>query len=47
MLKLLQARELQVDVVVLIQVVEPDYPVAARKQPLRNVHSDETGGAGD
>ena len=46
-LELLQPRELQVDVVVLVEVVEPDDVVAAREQALRDVHADETGGAGD
>ena len=47
MLELLQPRELQVDVVVVVEVVEPDHGVAAREQALRDVHADETGGAGD
>ena len=47
MLELLQPCELQVDVVVLVEVVEPDDGVAAREQALCDVHADETGGAGD
>ena len=46
-LELLQPRELEVDVVVLVEVVESDHGVAAREQALRDVHADETGGAGD
>ncbi len=46
-IQLLQSRELEVDVVILVQVVETDDGVAAREQALRDVHADEAGGAGD
>ena len=38
---------LSVDVVVVVQVVEPDDGVAALEQAPRDVHADEAGGAGD
>ena len=47
MLELLEPRQLEVDVVVLVEVVEADDGVAARQQALRDMHSNEAGGAGD
>ncbi len=46
-LELLQPRQLEVDVVVVVQVVQPDDGVAALEQAPRDVHADEAGGAGD
>jgi hypothetical protein len=38
---------LELRVVVVVEVVQADHAVAARKQQLRHVHADETGRAGD
>ncbi len=46
-LQLREARLLQRDVVVLVEVVEADDLVAARQQLLRDVGADEAGRAGD
>ncbi len=45
--QLLQARLLQADVVIVVEVVDADDLVAARQQALGNVHSYKSGGAGD
>jgi hypothetical protein len=45
--RLLQAGQLQARVVVVVEVVDADYLVAAREQNLGDMHADETGRAGD
>ena len=42
-----QPRLLQFDIVVVVQAVEPDNLIAALQQALRDMRTDETGGAGD
>ncbi len=46
-LELLQPRELQRRVVVVVEVVDADHFVAALQQDLRDVHADKPGGAGE
>ena len=46
-LELREARLLEADVVVVVQVVEADDVVATREQPGRGVKADEAGSAGD
>ena len=47
LLQALEPRHLQRDVVVVVEVVEPDHFVAARKQLPRGMKADESRGAGD
>ena len=47
LLKLGQPRLLEADVIVVIEVVEPDHFIAAVEQCRRRMESDETGGASD
>ena len=42
-----QARLFQGRVVVVVEVVDPDHPMALGQQALADMHADEAGGAGD
>lgn len=42
-----QARLLETDIVVVVEIVQPDDFVATRQQALGDMHADETGGTGN
>ena len=46
-LELLQARQLEFGIVVVVEVVDADHFITPLEQDLGDMHADETGGSGD